>query len=79
MSYTILRGLGRWGVILATTAALTVASLFVFGSFLITWPILRMSPRDRRLRVTADLVSQIMTTVAVYSAERMRARIENHE
>lgn len=75
MTNSILRLLGRWAVILATTAVLSVASLMVFGTFLITWPILRMSPRDRRLRVTADLVSQLMTTVAVYSAERMRARL----
>jgi len=42
---------------LATMAFIAATSLFVVGTFLTTWPVLRLSPRDRRVRAAIDLAT----------------------
>lgn len=58
--------LGRFALLLATAAFLTAVSLFLVGAFLSTWPILRKSPRDARIRATADLASAAVTAIAAF-------------
>lgn len=57
--------LGRFILLLASLAFVAALSLFVFGTFLLTWPILRLSPRDRKLRATVNLASSAMTLFTV--------------
>lgn len=52
---------------LASMAFITGISLFVAGGFLATWPLLRMSPSDRRTRA---LVQAGVTFMALVQAFR---------
>lgn len=61
------KGLGKLALWAATAAFLTAVSLFVFGSFLTTYPILRLSPRDKRIRVTSDLAVAAMAAIQTFS------------
>lgn len=60
--------LGKLALLVACAAFLTAVALFVFGGFLSTYPITRVSPRDRRLRLFADAIAAgapaLMTALA---------------
>lgn len=58
---------GRFALLLVTMAFLTAVSLFIIGGFLLTWPLLRLSPRDRKLKATADFATAGMTLLTVFS------------
>lgn len=62
--------LGRLALLLATMAFLTAAGLLVLGGFLSTYPILRVSPRDRRLKLVADGVATIIPALV----DQLRSR-----
>lgn len=49
------RAVGGFALITVSLGIVAVLSLFMLGSYLLTWPILRMSPRDRRIKVIIDL------------------------
>lgn len=57
---------GKFALLSAGMAFLTAVSLFLLGSFLLTWPVLRMTPRDRRVRAAVDLLSAGMTAMQVF-------------
>ena len=63
---TISKGLGRLALFTATAAFLTTVSLFLLGAYLLTWPILRKSPREQRIRATAELAASVVTAIAVF-------------
>ena len=44
------RLLGSMVLFLASCAVLTAVGLFVVGAYLSTWPVLKISPRNRRLQ-----------------------------
>lgn len=52
----------------ATMAFLVSVSLFLSGAFLATWPILRHSPRDRRLRAIAELAAAAMAAATAFGS-----------
>lgn len=54
---------------LAATAALTAVSLLVLSSFALTLPILRLSPRNRRIRAGTQLVSAVLVAMQAFSPE----------
>lgn len=56
----VTRMFARIFLFLATCAFLTAAGLFVMGSFFITWPILKQSPRTARKRAIIDLGVALM-------------------
>lgn len=43
---------------------ITGVSLLLFGSYLLTWPVLRLSPRDRKIRALVDLSSAALAALA---------------
>jgi cytochrome c oxidase assembly factor CtaG len=51
------RGLGRMAILAATAALLTGVSLLVGGAFLMTWPLLRKSPREQRLQAATEMAA----------------------
>jgi uncharacterized membrane protein len=59
--------LGKIILGLASMLLIAFVSLFVFGSYLATWPIMRLSPRDQRLRTLMNLATAILSTVQVWS------------
>ena len=58
------RGLGRFAGIMATAALLTSLSLFIVSAYLMTWPILRKSPREQRLAAATQLATASMSFLA---------------
>jgi len=58
--------LGRLTLLLATTAFLTAVSLFLLGSYLMTWPILRKSPRNQRIEAAVTLAQAGMALLATF-------------
>ena len=76
MIATMFRGIGRVALLLASMAFLAGVSLFVFGSFLLTWPLLRLSPRDRRVKAGVDFASSAMTLLTVFSERSVRQMME---
>lgn len=77
MIRTLFAALGRFLLFLCGLAFVTAVSLFVFGSFMLTWPILRLSPRDRKLRATVNFASAAMTMVTIFGeASAARALTE---
>lgn len=62
---------GRFALFLAVMAFLTAVSLFVGGAFLATWPIMRVSPRNRRLQSLVGLAVALMSVVRAYNLDRL--------
>jgi hypothetical protein len=58
--------LGKLTLLLATTAFLTAVSLFLLGSYLMTWPILRKSPRNQRIEATINLAQAGMALLTTF-------------
>lgn len=53
----LFKGLASLALWAAGAAFITGVTLLLVGSWLATWPLLRMSPRDRRVRAALDLVA----------------------
>lgn len=60
---------GRFALFLAVMSFLTCVSLFVGGAYLATWPVLRISPRNRRLQSLVGLATAIVTVVRAYDLD----------
>jgi hypothetical protein len=69
-------GLAKLVFALVGMALLAAAALFVVGSFLATWPVLRLPPRQRHLRAVMDLAGAVMQAVAVFGPERVSTMLE---
>jgi hypothetical protein len=52
-------------VFLLGCVILTGLSLFIVGAFCVTWPVLRLSPRDAKLRAGMDAALALATLVTV--------------
>lgn len=57
--------LGRFILLLASLVFVAALSIFALGTFILTWPILRLSPRDQKLRATTNFASAAMTLFTV--------------
>lgn len=64
MFNALFRGFGKLALLAATAAFLTAVSLLLLGSFLITWPVLRKSPRDQKIQAATNLASAGMVMLA---------------
>ncbi len=62
----MLKGLATFAFWAATLAFLTGVSLFLLGSFIATWPIMRKSPRNRRIKASMDLAAAAMTALTAF-------------
>ena len=61
------KGIGRLAFMLATMAFLASVSIFLIGAFLMTWPIMRRSPREQRLMATAELAAAAIGAVRTFA------------
>ena len=52
-------------IFLLGTGILIVLSLFLLAAFCVTYPVLRLSPRDARLKAGMDLALAVATMIAV--------------
>ena len=62
----LFKTLGRLALLAATAAFLTGVSLLILGSYLMTWPVLRKSPRNQRLSATIDMATAGLALLAAY-------------
>lgn len=61
---------GRFALFIAGMALLTFISLFVVGAYLATWPIMRVSPRSRRLTSLMELATAAMGAARAYGLDK---------
>lgn len=61
---------GRFALFIAGMAVLTFISLFVAGAFLASWPILRVSPRNRKLTSLMGLSVAVMAVARAYGLDK---------
>lgn len=75
MFRSLFKGVGKLFLLLAAMAFLALVSVFVIGSFILTWPVLRMSPRDRRLKSSMDFASSGMTMLTAFTDGSVRKAV----
>jgi hypothetical protein len=68
---------GTFALFIAGMALLTFISLFVVGAYLASWPIMRVSPRARRLTSVMGLATAAMTVARAYGLDAVMARNAN--
>lgn len=65
---------GRFALFIAIMAFLTAVSLFVGGAYLASWPIMRISPRNRRLTALTGLAVALVTAARAYDLDKLSSR-----
>lgn len=65
---------GSFALFIAGMALLTFISLFVVGAYLASWPIMRVSPRARRLTSVMGLATAAMTVARAYGLDAAMTR-----
>jgi hypothetical protein len=70
MIRTIFAGLGKLALAAATMAFLTAVTLLVASAFLTTFPLLRISPRERRLKAAVELAGAGLAMMGAVAAGR---------
>jgi hypothetical protein len=63
------RGIGKLTLLLVSLTVITGVSLLLFGSWLLTWPVLRLSPTNRKVRSVVDLAAAAMAALAALQPE----------
>jgi hypothetical protein len=62
------KALGGLVLLLAITAFITGASLFVVGGYLVMWPVLRLSPAGQRKAAVANLLASVMQVAQAFNS-----------
>lgn len=75
----LFRTVGNFAMLGAAMAFLVGITLFLTGSFLITWPLHRTSPRNRKLRATMDMVTAGMTLLTAMQQEQAEEQFNADE
>lgn len=73
------RMLGKFAVALATMAFLVAASLFLVGAYLLTWPVLRKSPRNAKIQAATNLGLAAFQALQVYGGQNLAAMLEGED
>jgi len=64
MIASIARGVGKLTLLLVSLTVITGVSLLLFGSYLLTWPVLRLSPNNRKVKSLVDLSAAALAALA---------------
>jgi len=64
------RATGKMAFLLVSLAVITGVSLLLFGSYVLTWPVLRLSPTNRKVRAMVDLMGAAMAALAALQPEK---------
>lgn len=78
MIRAIFAGLGKLALAAATMAFLTATALLVLSAFLVTFPILRVSPRERRMKASMELAAAGLAVISAFAAGRTLVELEAH-
>lgn len=63
--------LGKILLFLAGATLLAGVSFFVLGTYLASWPVMRISPRNRRMRVLMNLAVAGMEVARAYGLDKI--------
>lgn len=66
---TIASLFGKLILLIAAMAFITGASLFVVGGYLATWPIMRASPRGRRVQAVSALALAVLALARAFAPD----------
>jgi len=64
------RATGKLAFLLVSLTVITGVSLLLFGSYILTWPVLRLSPTNRKVKTMVDLAGAAMAALAAMQAEK---------
>ena len=70
MVAALARATGKMAFLLVSLAVITGVSLLLFGSYVLTWPVLRLSPTNRKVRAMVDLMGAAMAALAALQPEK---------
>jgi hypothetical protein len=63
------RATGRLAFLLVSLTVITGVSLLLLGSYVLTWPVLRLSPTNRKVKAMVDLTGAAMAALAALHTE----------
>jgi len=75
MVAALARATGKLALLLVSLTVITGVSLLLFGSYILTWPVLRLSPRDRKVKSLVDLAAAAMAALAALQPENKHAPV----
>jgi len=58
------RATGKLAFLLVSLTVITGVSLLLFGSYILTWPVLRLSPTNRKVKAMVDLSGAALAALA---------------
>jgi hypothetical protein len=64
MIASLARGVGKLTLLLVSLTVIVGVSCLLFGSYILTWPVLRLSPTNRKVRAMVDLSSAALAALA---------------
>lgn len=67
-----MKTIAKFALFLATMAFLVSVSLFLMCSFCLTWPIMRKSPREQRIRATAETAAAAVSMIQIFAAQQRK-------
>ena len=70
MVAALARATGKFAFLLVSLAVISGVSLLLFGSYVLTWPVLRLSPTNRKVRAMVDLMGAAMGALAALQPEK---------
>jgi len=66
------RATGKFAFLLVSLAVISGVSLLLFGSYILTWPVLRLSPTNRKVKAMVDLMGAVMAALATLQPEKQQ-------
>ena len=79
MIASIARGVGKLAVLLVSLTVITGVSLLLFGSYILTWPVLRLSPNNRKVRAIVDLSAAVLAALAAIQPPSDNEPVQNSQ
>lgn len=69
MVSALAKGVGKLALLAVCLSVITAVTLLLFGSWLLTWPMLRMSPQNRKIKAIVDLAAAAMVALQALNIE----------
>lgn len=79
MIRALFRGLGSLAIWAASLAFITAVSLLLLGSWLATFPLLRINPRQRRLEAGMEIASAMFKLASTFTQQSDQTDTENRD
>jgi hypothetical protein len=72
------RATGKLAFLLVSLTVITGVSLLLFGSYILTWPVLRLSPTNRKVKAMVELAGAAMAALATLQTEDKGEHLSEH-